>query len=63
MQSLERLGISQRLDLQADYLLLTSETKDLGLTKAFRLRDYWIVRADLEREVGDNLTPRAGSGT
>jgi outer membrane protein, heavy metal efflux system len=23
------------------------------------VRDYWIARADLEREVGGNLTPRA----
>ena len=34
---LERLAISQRLDLQADYLRVTSQAEDLGLTKAYGL--------------------------
>jgi hypothetical protein len=38
MSGLERLAISQRLDLQADYLALTSQAKNLGLTKSFRSR-------------------------
>src|SRR6266404_6121164 len=37
MRGLERLAISQRLDLQADYLQVTSQVKNLGLTKSFRL--------------------------
>src|ERR1700676_3279790 len=37
MRALERLAISQRLDLQADSLQVTSQVKNLGLTKSFRL--------------------------
>jgi len=50
LKSLERLAISQRLDLQADYLLLTSETRDLGLTKAFRLLGALDFGVESERE-------------
>jgi cobalt-zinc-cadmium efflux system outer membrane protein len=50
MRSLERLAISQRLDLQADYLHLTSEAKNLGLTKAFRLLGALDFGIESERE-------------
>jgi outer membrane protein, heavy metal efflux system len=50
MKSLERLAISQRLDLQADYLLLTSESRDLGLTKAFRFLGALDFGVESERE-------------
>jgi cobalt-zinc-cadmium efflux system outer membrane protein len=50
MKSLERLAISQRLDLQADYLLLTSESKDLGLTKTFRFLGALDFGIESERE-------------
>ena len=50
VKSLERLAISQRLDLQADYLLLTSEAKNLGLTKAFRLLGALDFGIESERE-------------
>jgi cobalt-zinc-cadmium efflux system outer membrane protein len=50
LKSLERLAISQRLDLQADYLLLTSEARDLGLTKAFRLLGALDFGVESERE-------------
>jgi outer membrane protein, heavy metal efflux system len=50
MKSLERLAISQRLDLQADYLLLTSETRDLGLTRAFRFLGALDFGVESERE-------------
>ena len=50
MKSLERLAISQRLDLQADYLLLTSETRDLGLSKAYRLLGALDFGVESERE-------------
>src|SRR3984957_17319353 len=50
MKSLERLAISQRLDLQADYLLLTSEARDLGLTKAFRFLGALDFGIESERE-------------
>jgi outer membrane protein, heavy metal efflux system len=55
MKSLERLAISQRLDLQADYLLLTSETKDLGLTKAFRLLGALDFGIERERETDSQI--------
>jgi cobalt-zinc-cadmium efflux system outer membrane protein len=55
MKSLERLAISQRLDLQADYLLLTSETKDLGLTKAFRLLGALDFGVERERETDSQI--------
>jgi outer membrane protein, heavy metal efflux system len=47
---LERLAISQRLDLQADYLLLTSESSDLGLSKAFRFLGALDFGIESERE-------------
>jgi cobalt-zinc-cadmium efflux system outer membrane protein len=50
VKSLERLAISQRLDLQADYLLLTSEAKNLGLTRAFRLLGALDFGIESERE-------------
>jgi outer membrane protein, heavy metal efflux system len=50
MRSLERLAISQRLDLQADYLHLTSEAKNLGLAKAFRLLGALDFGIESERE-------------
>ena len=50
MQALERLAISQRLDLQADYLRLTSRAKNLGLTKAFRLLGALDFGIESERE-------------
>jgi outer membrane protein, heavy metal efflux system len=50
MRSLERLAISQRLDLQVDYLHLTSEAKNLGLTKAFRLLGALDFGIESERE-------------
>src|SRR5207237_10496118 len=37
VSGLERLAISQRLDLQAGYLQVTRQMKNLGLTNAFRL--------------------------
>jgi len=55
MKSLERLAISQRLDLQADYLLLTSKTKDLGLTKAFRLLGALDFGIERERETDSQI--------
>ena len=50
MRSLERLAISQRLDLQADYLHFTSQVKNLGLTKAFRLLGALDFGVESERE-------------
>ena len=50
MRSLERLAISQRLDLQADYLHFTSQAKNLGLTKAFRLLGALDFGMESERE-------------
>ena len=50
MRSLERLAISQRLDLQADYLHFTSQAKNLGLTKAFRLLGALDFGIESERE-------------
>ena len=47
---LERLAISQRLDLQADYLQVTSQAKDLGLTKSFRLLGALDFGVESERE-------------
>jgi cobalt-zinc-cadmium efflux system outer membrane protein len=49
-RGLERLAISQRLDLQADYLRVTSEAKNLGLTKAFRLLGALDFGVESERE-------------
>lgn len=50
MRALERLAISQRLDLQADYLQVTSQAKNLGLTKSFRLVGALDFGFDSERE-------------
>jgi cobalt-zinc-cadmium efflux system outer membrane protein len=50
LKSLERLAISQRLDLQADYLLLKSESKNLKLSKAFRLLGALDFGVESERE-------------
>jgi cobalt-zinc-cadmium efflux system outer membrane protein len=50
MRGLERLAISQRLDLQADYLQVTSQVKNLGLTKNFRLVGALDFGVDSERE-------------
>ena len=50
IRSLERLAISQRLDLQADYLHFTSQAKNLGLTKAFRLLGALDFGIESERE-------------
>src|SRR5580700_4210981 len=50
MRGLERLAISQRLDLQADYLQVTSQVNDLGLTKSFRLVGALDFGINSERE-------------
>jgi cobalt-zinc-cadmium efflux system outer membrane protein len=50
MRALERLAISQRLDLQADYLQVTSQVKNLGLTKSFRLVGALDFGFNSERE-------------
>jgi cobalt-zinc-cadmium efflux system outer membrane protein len=50
MRALERLAISQRLDLQADYLQVTSQVKNLGLTKSFRLLGALDFGVNSERE-------------
>jgi cobalt-zinc-cadmium efflux system outer membrane protein len=50
MRGLERLAISQRLDLQADYLQVTSQVKNLGLTKSFRLLGALDFGVNSERE-------------
>jgi outer membrane protein, heavy metal efflux system len=50
MRALERLAISQRLDLQADYLQVTSQLKNLGLTKSFRLVGALDFGVNSERE-------------
>jgi len=50
MRGLERLAISQRLDLQADYLQVSSQVENLGLTKSFRLVGALDFGANSERE-------------
>jgi outer membrane protein, heavy metal efflux system len=50
MRGLERLAISQRLDLQADYLQVTSQAKNFGLTKSFRLVGALDFGINSERE-------------
>jgi outer membrane protein, heavy metal efflux system len=50
MSGLERLAISQRLDLQAAYLQVTSQAKNLGLTKDFRLMGALDFGIESERE-------------
>jgi outer membrane protein, heavy metal efflux system len=47
---LERLAISQRLDLQAGYLRVTSEARNLHLTKSFRLLGALDFGVESERE-------------
>jgi cobalt-zinc-cadmium efflux system outer membrane protein len=50
MKGLERLAISQRLDLQASYLQVASQAKNLGLTKSFRLLGALDFGVESERE-------------
>jgi outer membrane protein, heavy metal efflux system len=50
LKSLESLALSQRLDLQASYLLLTSESKNLGLSKTYRLLGALDFGVESERE-------------
>ncbi len=50
MRVLERLAISQRLDLQAGYLQVTSQVKNLGLTKSLRLVGALDFGFNSERE-------------
>jgi Outer membrane protein len=50
IRGLESLAISQRLDLQADYLRVTSQAKNLGLTKSFRLLGALDFGIESERE-------------
>jgi outer membrane protein, heavy metal efflux system len=47
---LEHLAISQRLDLQADYLSIQSQAKNLGLTKSFRFVGALEFGIESERE-------------
>jgi outer membrane protein, heavy metal efflux system len=50
IRGLERLAISQRLDLQAAYLRVTSQAKNLGLTKSFRFLGALDFGVESERE-------------
>jgi len=50
IRGLERLAISQRLDLQAEYLRVASQAKNLGLTKSFRLLGALDFGVESERE-------------
>ncbi|MBV9645295.1 MAG: TolC family protein [Verrucomicrobia bacterium] len=50
VRGLERLAISQRLDLQAEYRRVTSQIKNLGLTKSFRLLGALDFGVESERE-------------
>ncbi|MBV8214278.1 MAG: TolC family protein, partial [Verrucomicrobia bacterium] len=50
LAGLERLAISQRLDLQAEYVSLQSQAKNLGLTKSFRLLGALDFGIESERE-------------
>jgi cobalt-zinc-cadmium efflux system outer membrane protein len=50
ISGLEHLAISQRLDLQADYLRVTTQAKNLGLTKSFRLLGALDFGVESERE-------------
>jgi cobalt-zinc-cadmium efflux system outer membrane protein len=54
-RGLERLAISQRLDLQADYLQVTSQAKNLGLTKSFRLLGALDFGVERERETDGQI--------
>lgn len=47
---LEHLAISQRLDLQANYLSIQSQAKNLGLTKSFRFVGALDFGIESERE-------------
>jgi outer membrane protein, heavy metal efflux system len=47
---LERLALSQRLDLQAAYLSVEAQAKNLGLTKSFRLLGALDFGVESERE-------------
>jgi len=55
MSGLERLAISQRLDLQAAYVELTSQAKNLGLTKSFRLVGALDFGGEIERETDTQI--------
>jgi cobalt-zinc-cadmium efflux system outer membrane protein len=55
MSGLERLAISQRLDLQAAYLELASQAKNLGLTKSFRLVGALDFGGEIERETDTQI--------
>jgi cobalt-zinc-cadmium efflux system outer membrane protein len=50
IRGLESLAISQRLDLQAEYLRVTDQGKNLGLTKRFRLLGALDFGVNSERE-------------
>lgn len=52
---LERLAISQRLDLQSDYLQVASQAKNLGLTKSFRLLGALDFGVERERETDGQI--------
>jgi outer membrane protein, heavy metal efflux system len=55
MRELERLAISQRLDLQADYRHFSSQANNLGLTKAFRLLGALDFGIESERETDSQI--------
>jgi cobalt-zinc-cadmium efflux system outer membrane protein len=55
MRGLERLAISQRLDLQADYLQVASQAKNLGLTKSFRLLGALDFGVESEKETDSQI--------
>ena len=50
VRGLERLAISQRLDVQAAYLQVASQAENLGLTKSFRLLGALDFAVESERE-------------
>jgi outer membrane protein, heavy metal efflux system len=54
-RGLERLAISQRLDLQADYLQVASQAKNLGLTKSFRFLGALDFGVERERETDGQI--------
>jgi outer membrane protein, heavy metal efflux system len=55
MSGLERLAMSQRLDLQAEYLSVASQAKNLGLTKSFRLLGALDFGLEIERETDTQI--------
>jgi outer membrane protein, heavy metal efflux system len=55
MSGLERLALSQRLDLQADYVEVTSQAKNLGLAKDFRLLGALDFGIESERETDSQI--------